>query len=604
MIPKAEEILQHLTTIATQSMAFALFIRLTLLGLLAVSIARRRVLVEYLAGYVGFVLVAASIAAIGYYDKSDLDFCDVYLEDHTMEIPHATSKDGEVRILAIVALPMPWLEVEPKDTVLGPEPCIGKQFDVNVTVKNLDTHWYVVAYQFRLSFDPTLLQLVSITEGPFLTDSRWNLYGTFFVADEEPDGIFGHHIWAGGILLPNDTTGEYDQTIYPSAPGPNVTDLVPPVDPVLATIRFECIYQPISPTDVPSKNESCGLDILPFWLPENCHFVDVDGNYIPTDTAKIVNGTYLIYWSYATGRRIDVIGGAVNRGYGVPFSETEPHVFPAPYGGQGLFNAATFDYTSPVGVMDLVIPQSVVYLVAEVTYNCWPVQSKDVGFEIEGPFLQEPWDPEEPVKKDAPPFHTRKYSARTNGTGFAWIKFQMPWPCDNPESYFGKYKVTVTVDICGVVTTDVLWFDYYYLVEITKVTTNKDYYKHCEDVEVTIEFKTKAHQDYPVSFAVVIQDELETDFGWYYTNTTVGGAPFCHWREYTVENQQAITGPIHVVKWAFAGFAHIYVSAFDCDPTEISPITGQHGAPWCPTYGMGWPLDATVPEIYILPEGV
>jgi|GEM_PF-1799804 len=70
MIPKAEEILQHLTTIATQSMAFALFIRLTLLGLLAVSVARRRVLVEYLAGYVGFVLVAASIAAIGYYDKT------------------------------------------------------------------------------------------------------------------------------------------------------------------------------------------------------------------------------------------------------------------------------------------------------------------------------------------------------------------------------------------------------------------------------------------------------------------------------------------------------------------------------------------------------
>jgi hypothetical protein len=165
----------------------------------------------------------------------------------------------------------------------------------------------------------------------------------------------------------------------------------------------------------------------------------------------------------------------------------------------------------------------------------------------------------------------------------------MPWPCENPEDLFGKYKVTATVDICGVVVNDTLWFDYYYLVEITKVTTDKPKYWHCEDVGITIEFRSKAQQEYPVLFSIVIQDELETAFGYAYIETSVKGAEFCHWKEYATD---VVT--IHVVKWAFAGRAKILVSAFDKDPTV-------GGAPWCPTFGIGWTPEATVPEIWILP---
>jgi hypothetical protein len=91
-----------------------------------------------------------------------------------------------------------------------------------------------------------------------------------------------------------------------------------------------------------------------------------------------------------------------------------------------------------------------------------------------------------------------------------------------------------------------------------------------------------------VLFAVVIQDELETAFGYAYVETSVSGAEFCHWQEYVCN----VT--IRIPKWAFAGIAKILVSAFDKDPTE-------GGAPWCPTYGMGWPLGKTVPEICIYP---
>jgi len=533
--------------------------------------------------------------AMGYYDYSMLEFCGVKLADHIRTIPTDPAENGEVRILAMVALTLAWLEVSPKDTVLAEygEYAIGEEFDVNVTIKNLHAKWYLIAYQFRLSFDPALLQLVGVTEGPFLTDPRWNLYGTFFVSGEEPDGIFGHHVWAAGILLPNDTTGEYDQTIYPSAPGPDVADLAPPVNPVLATIRFKAIDQEFC---FEAQNLTCGLDILPFWLPENYHFVDVDGNYIPTDTPKIVNGTYTICGSFMVGRLIDVYGGAENRGYGTAQPDVTNYrdvgvIWPSPYGGQGVN-----------GTMDLVIPQSVVYLFANVTYNHWPVQSKDVGFEIEGPFEQAGWTPENPVPRHQGLLFVRKYSNRTSTGecgdpgGVAWIKFQMPWPCDDPESYFGKYRVTATVDICGNVTTDVLWFDYYYLVEITKVTTDKDAYPHCNDVEITIEYRSKAQQSYPVLFSVVIQDELETAFGAKLNSTQgVQKAEFCHWKTYK------ITVTVHVEKWAFAGIAHIYVSAFDWDPTDISPITRMHGAPWLPTFGIDWPEGETVPEILILP---
>jgi hypothetical protein len=516
---------------------------------------------------------------IGYYDKSDLDFCGVYLEDHVKEIPHETSKDGEVRILAIVALPMPWFEVDDILIAEYGEYALGEEFDVNVTIVNLDEHWYVIGIQFRLSFDPDLLELVSVTEGPFLQDERWNLYGTYFMSFEELDGMFGHHIAIGDLLSTNTTTGEYDQTQFPVAAGPNVTALVPPADPVVATIRFKVIDQEFC---FDAENLTCGLDILPFWPPEDCHFIDRDINFIPTDTAKIVNGTYTVCGSFIVGRLIDVYGGATNRGYGaIPF--------PGTFGGQGVG-----------GNMDLVLPQSVVYLFANVSYNHWPVQSKDVGFEIEGPYEQDGWTPENPVERDV--HIVRKYSNRTstgdceNPGGVAWIMFQMPWPCDNPEDYLGKYRVTATVEICGIVVTDVLWFDYYYLVEITKVTTGYAY-SHCNDVEVIIEFRSKAQQNiYPVLFAVVLQDELETPVSYNYYNLTVGEAEFCHWLDY-----DPITITVHVEKWAFAGLAHIYVSAFDCDPTDISPITGQHGAPWLPTYGQGWPLEATVPEILILP---
>ncbi|MEM2292369.1 MAG: cohesin domain-containing protein [Nitrososphaerota archaeon] len=487
-------------------------------------------------------------------DESPLDLQNVHLFDTLAEIEIRTITDGKVVIEGLLTLPLPYLEVE--SVTMGPEPVLGQEFNVTVSIKNLHYAWYLIGVQFRLSFDPSLIEFVTVTEGPFMpywASQQNGSLGTFWYGEYWPDSVYGPHVLVGNMIYPNET-GRWSTngTLYPQGEG------------VIAVITFRVIYQPYSL----GQNSSLIKIIEQLWIGLDD---PVKQNIIEIAPDAPVDAVYTIRWNMFTGRVIDVYGGAVNRDYGTQHGTSYNGIgviWPAPYGGQG-----------PRGNMDLVVPQSEVFLFANVTYNHWPVQQKDVAFVIEGPFDQETGEPR-------PAYHVRMYAGRTDENGVAWVKFQMPWPCENPEGYFGKYKVTATVDICGVVVNDTMLFDYYYLVEIVKVTTNKYEYKHCEEVEITIEFKSKAQQTYPVLFGIVIQDDLQTHFGWAQIKAEVGGAKFCAWKKFTVRTS------IHIPKWAFAGIATIYVSAFDKDPR-------QGGAAWCPTFGLGWPPETTPPKILI-----
>jgi len=260
---------------------------------------------------------------------------------------------------------------------------------------------------------------------------------------------------------------------------------------------------------------------------------------------------------------IDLYGGAVNAGYG-------SCPFPEPYGGQG-----------PNNPMDLVIPQSEVCLWAKVEYNCWPVQSKDVGFEIEGPFYKNESDPEQLLPKEAYQIWA-KLVVRTDSDGIAALVFRMPWPCEDPESVTGIWKVTATVNLADEIIMDTVIFYYEHMVYITKVTTDKFYYVHEENVHVCVEYSTHSMQTYPGLFAIVITDELGVPFGMDISiETMIGGAEFCEWKidEFCVD--------IYIPKWAFAGYAYVHISVYDIDPTE-------GGFAWGPEY-------TPLPEIYIMP---
>jgi len=475
---------------------------------------------------------------------STLTFSNVVFWDHTLSITPGTHTTATIIVEGFLSVHMPYLAVVPSEQVHGlGEFAIGKLITVNVDIKQLHFAWKLIGMEFRLSYDDTVLEVFSVSEGSYLGD--YAPYGTWFISIPEDDG-WGPHVVIGTIILPNGT-GDWN----PPFPGAELGE--EGENGTIATFTFRILKQEI-------ENITTSLELF------KIHAIDCVGGTVPIETA--VNGTVTIVGLGQTGRWIDVYGGASNAGYG-PF----PDAWPEGYGGQG-----------PNQPMEIVIPQSEVILFANLTYNLWPVQQKDVSFEVEGPYehLFNETSQEWYYEKKGSWFIVLKETDRTDEDGVAMITFAMPWPRTNPESLLGVYKVTVTANLRDVIVTDTLYFYYDYMVHITKVTidSGKVEYEHCETVEITIDYGSHAMLYYPALFAAVIKDELNVPF-FDKQNVTVGGARFCTWANGTV----VIT--IYVEKWMFSGWADLYVNCYDKDPTE-------GGFAWCPQY---YEDDA----IYILP---
>jgi hypothetical protein len=470
-------------------------------------------------------------------DFSLLTYTNVVFFDHTISIDAGPSDSGRVNIIPLIALPLPYLEVVPSSTIIGPAPSIGSIFCVDIDVVNMSRFWFDIAVQFRLQYDSNVLEFVSATEGGFMTDPQWNLYGTFFISlDNVGDPLFGDHVAVLDMLYPNTTNGDYDQTVFPN------TIESPAADATVATVCFRVLQQ--NCFGLPSITTY--LNLPPFWAPTDNFFIDKEANYLPS--AGTINATVTILALDFVGRQIDLYGGAVNDGYGVLVGA--PYLqFPAPYGGQG-----------PNHWMDIVFPQSWLYLHANVTYNYWPVQSKDVGFEIEGPYEHLPNGTYVPLQRYQ---IWAKFTATTDSNGVANYAFRMPWPCEDPDGITGVWKITSTVTIADVVVSDIMMFYYERLVDIVSVTTDSYGYYHDECVKVTVSYRTHSVEYYPALFAVVITDDLGVPFGMaLYGPIQVGGATFCTWKpdEFTVT--------ICIPKWAYAGNGYVHVSVYDKDPTE------------------------------------
>jgi len=413
-------------------------------------------------------------------------------------------------------LPAPWLEiVDPTDGdhlfEFGPAPALGTEFDVDVNIATLSRYWYMVLYQTRITYDPTLLEVVDVTEGPFLTHLTWNKYGTIFGSVDYPGGTpppqaFPPHVMTFGFLLPNGT-GVYDQTIFPYTGSPLKAD------PTLYTIRFRIITQDVD-CDLYCTNRTAPFGIMPFWWgwPEpDKWFMDRNGDVIGGDWSKMENGTYYIHGSAQVGRVIDVY--------------TQ---YPAPFGGQG-----------PNQWSDMFWPQKEVILCANVTYNCWPTQAKIVNF-----IVYDTWGDVWTVLEGI-----------TDEDGVACASFRIPWPCPSymdPERLFGVWTVVADVDLACEVINDTLWFHYDYLINIIDVDTDKYYYAHCEDVEITVTFTSYARQTYEARIWVVIHDELNVPIAIAYKNVTIEGAEICQVRRYVEEFT------LHIEKFAFAGYAIVH----------------------------------------------
>jgi len=478
-----------------------------------------------------------------YYEESTIVFCEYEVWDTVAQITLDPPQNGKVRVYSLEILKPGILRVDPKLTTLGPEPSICKNFTVNIVVGNstqpLDAAWKCVGVQWYLLYDKTKIEFVGAEEGPFL--KKYGTYGTFWLDPiEEPASALNpptapgctHHILFANMLLTNPVTGQWpgeETGVWPNGTG------------VVAILTFHLLYQSYGEPDykTPLNLDAVTMPIAGI----SCIFMDKDLGPIPYE---MQHGEVLVKTDLP-GRMIDLTAG--------DGCVDPPGPWPAPFGGQGFHKPS-----------DMFWNQKIVYLYAYVKYNYWPTQDKDVGFQIEGPFNQTTMARLNNTKVWV------ETSARTDKDGMAWIKFQLPWTgCSNPEQWFGKWKVTATVDICCTVVNDTLTFDYRYVVEWVKITTDKYEYKHCEYVKVTVEWRSKAQQERPIYIAVNIFDELETPFGIAWIKTTVKGAKPCTYVYYKG------TVSIHIPKWAFAGIAELYVSAFNKSPTE-------GGFAWCPTH--------------------
>jgi hypothetical protein len=476
-------------------------------------------------------------------DIVDKAFTVVDLRDHTLVIDPTAVIDGEVTIEGFQSFANPWMEVVPEEIIVGCSFVKHTTFSIDVTLNRVHFAAMLVGYEFRLLYDDTQLAVVSVEEGPFLDDYAPD--GTWFQSYVEPN-FYGPHILVGGLILPNGT-GDWNE------PFPGAEEGLEGENGTIATITFEIIHQLPKPFNLTSE---FGLF--------NILLVNPDAEEIPVETANVVNGTYFCSGFPVQGYYLDIYGGAPNGGYGaVPF--------PAPFGGQGIGNP-----------MDLVFPQSEVTLFAEVLYNYWPVQNKEVNIEVDGPYLHL-WNNDtqewyyEPAENH---FILLKETQISNGTGEAMFTFRMPWPCE--EDLMGVYLVTATVMIGDTVVMDTMYFYYEHLVKIFDVYTDKMFYTHDECVKITIEYGSHAMQTYDSLFSAAIKDELNVVIGLALMGKTVGGATFC-----TYENGSVVL-TICIPKWAFVGYADIVVSVFDIDPTEGG-------------FALGLPVFLE-DEIYILPN--
>ena len=228
----------------------------------------------------------------------------------------------------------PYLEVIPVLTELGKtgEMIVGvpakSEFEVGIYIRNLDEGWRLIAAQAMLYYNTSVLEYMSATEGPFMLDATWNLYGTYPIVIPESD-----YVIFGDIILPNGT-GYWDQTELPNTDGHNG---------LLFTMKFKALVQEEYPWSLTTALDLSKLDSREIG-------VDVDNNYIVFDPS--IDAAVKIY-GYVLGRQIDV------------FTQ---------WGGQG-----------PNQPSDMFAPQDLVNLTALVTYNLDPVQHKIVYFYIVSP---------------------------------------------------------------------------------------------------------------------------------------------------------------------------------------------------------------------------
>jgi len=495
-------------------------------------------------------------------------------------------------------------------------------FSVDILINDVDPADELFLVQLELYYRDDLIRGIWVDEGSFMSNSTWAIHGTTdnsTIIDPWNATCSKMIYWV--MIDPNHATGIWDNAAWPSGDG------------LLATVRFEVIWQgedsdgiapkellastalqlrgvfnhfflghpnlpdPVylaqgapkngrvdiygyywkAPTAVKTHDPTTPLvdQIVTFDGTGSTAYENVDGVMVPNpalidtyfwdfgdgenDTGAIVFHAYAAMGDYTvtltvndtdgkigtTSQIVTVIFGRLIDVFVGP--GTGP--YPAPYGGQGQNKVA-----------DMFEPQKTVCVYALVTYNGDPVQSKLVTFIVISPHN----------------LHDFSRTAITNGTGYAYIEFGLPWPCQNPvDEIFGIWNITVKVDIRSVVVEDTVAFKVWWLIEITSIVPKATEFVKGGEACFDIYFRTYRMQPIEGVLELTVYDDLDVPFGsirmdlhgigW-------GNYTWCMFKNYTEKLC------VDVPKWAFVGTGTAYANAF-----HIMMSNPYHmGSPYCP----------------------
>ncbi|MEM2702982.1 MAG: cohesin domain-containing protein [Candidatus Bathyarchaeia archaeon] len=428
-----------------------------------------------------------------------------------------TKQDGVVNVYYRVFEypPLPMLKIMPESKSGS---ALGELFTFDVWLlgqgeTDLSSFWDIAGIDLYLNFDPSLIQAVNI--------------------QIDPDGWFAS-FWPHGIFeirkVINNTAG----WVRIAFMGVGGVEHSPPFGQGrIASITFNVTYVHLG-----YPPPSCTIFLK---NPEPRPSVDPWGPmYFPVNLAGFPHPERpMSPWNGAP-YSVPIPHVVKSAKYTAPFRVLGAQIdvftqYPFPYGGQ-----------YPNNPSDMFTPQSLVVLYAKVTYNNWPEQQKDVAFEIKDPYGK---------------VYTILHG-RTNQSGIAMVSFRLPWMCDDPEYYLGKWTVVATTEVAGKVINDTLWFKYDYLVRVWKTTLDKVEYDHYEEMTVTIEYGSFLMQTRNVTISVTAKDETGVPFDWDYKVVTIGGAEWCTYANGTV------TITLYIPKWARSGQGTVEVTVLTDFPQK------------------------------------
>jgi len=409
---------------------------------------------------------------------------------------------------------------------------LGDTFTVDVMIADVDPAWEIIAVQFSIMWNTTLIEPVAPywAPGTFFEAFQYAPDGVLYAADINtharpppmtpiPDDY--NYSTIGILLLPDPATGYTYHPPFPSGGGK------------LATLYFKAIYETLAPLEVWSK-----IEFITFRYPDG------------SSEDMLVLNTYGLDIGYSRADPANYRAPQKTLGLAIDVYTQYPRdpKTGSPYGGQG-----------PNAVSDMFGPQQQVELYALVTYNEYPVQQKLVGFQIEHNG-----------------YHIYR-EATTDEYGVAHISFRIPWPCVDPASeIFGEWDVIATVEVAERKANDTLKFWVWWPVEVLSIESKYTTYKQTKngvDMTFLISYGTYRMQPINATLTITVYDELGFFIGSHAYEVTVGWGEYDHFGEMKVYGPEEIT--IHIPSNAVVGKCTVYANAYD-------KLPWYGGTPYCP----------------------